>query len=571
MRIAQMFGLFFWIALPLRAQLANPEYYSLFQQTGTFAETRLIDSTGENLFTWSNSLTAHSGSVAYLREDGLLLRSGQRGAAIGLLPGSYSTVQLVNPEGEVVWEYSLQEPSEITLHHDFKPIGDGNILVTVWEFLNTAEMQALGWQQPPGESGVWMEGLMEIEPNLEDGSSEIVWEWYLSDHLVQDADADEANFGVVADSPGLLDINFNAGIRTGDYFHISGIDYNPERDEIVVCPNAIDELWVIDHSTTTAEAATSTGGNRGRGGDIIYRWGNPVVYQFGGGDGTQFLSGAHDPRWFFCPEENEWRLTVHNNDRVDSDPGDTDSQVLELELPLDELGNYLLEDDSAYAPAAPEVLYEIDPSPGAPFTFRNRIMGGAQVLGNGNILITLALNAELAEIDPAGNVVWETVISGGGFVFKAQNYPISFPGLPSTLLVNYGIWRDAHFGGGQPQGSGPEDDPDLDGSANLVEYYAGTNPIESSSALLLEPEIIEAGDERNLSVAFQRRIFRPDVVEQIEFSRSLDPWVNELSSVLQGEEVNRFNDSTEAVTINIAIPADAPKGFIRVSLDTAPE
>ena len=570
MRIGQIFGLFLSAALPLQAQLANPEYYSLFQQTGAFAETRLIDSTGENLFTWDNSLTAHSGSVAYLREDGLLLRSGQRGAAIGLLPGSFSTVQLVDPEGQVVWEYNLQEPNEITLHHDFKPIGDGNVLVTVWEFLNAVEMQALGWQQPAGETGVWMEGLREIEPNLEDGSSEIVWEWYLSDHLVQDADAGDANFGVVADSPGLVDINFNAGIRSGDYFHISGIDYNPERDEIVVCPNVIDELWVIDHSTTTAEAATSAGGNRGRGGDIIYRWGNPDVYQFGGGQGSQFLSGAHDPRWFFCPEEKEWRLTVHNNDRVDNDPA-TNSQVLELQLPFDELGNYLLEDDNPYAPATPEVRYEIDPSPNAPFVFSTRIMGGAQVLGNGNILITLALDAELAEIDPQGNVVWETDISGGGFVFKAQNYPISFPGLPSALQVNYEIWQDAHFGEGQPQGSGPEDDPDRDGSANLAEYYAGTNPTESSSSLLLEPEIIETGNDRNLSVTFQRRIFAPDIVEQIEFSRTLEPWVNEFSSVFQGEAINRFNDSAETVTIDLAIPEDAPRGFIRVSLDTASE
>ena len=567
---ARVWGFLGLVALPLQAQLANPEYYSLFQEAGASTETRLINSTGEVLHTWSNGLNAHSGSVAYLREDGLLLRSGQRsGVAGGVLPGSYGTVQLVDPEGQVLWEFDLQQANELTLHHDFKPIGDENVLVTVWEFLDEVEMEALGWQQGPGETGVWMEGLMEIRPNLEDGSSEIVWEWWLSDHLVQEADANEANFGVVAESPGRVDINFNSGTPRGDYFHISGIDYNPERDEIVLCPNNIDELWVVDHSTTTAEAATSEGGNSGQGGDLIYRWGNPAVYQFGGGDGLQFLSGAHDPRWFFCPEKNEWQLTVHNNDRVDIDPGDSDSQVLELELPFDETGNYVLEEGSAYAPVAPEVLYEIDPT--APFNFSTPFMGGAQKLGNGNLLLTLATQGQLVEVNLQGELVWTADIANG-FVFKAQNYPISFAGLPSVLQVNYEVWRDAYFGTGQAQGREPEDDLDLDGSANLLEYYAGSDPVDSSSRMILLPEFASGENgQQMLRVNFQRRIHRPDLVERFEFSRTLEPWVDEFSSVFLNEEVSRFNDSVEAVTVDVAIPSDGVRGFFRVLLDTASE
>jgi hypothetical protein len=37
-------------------------------------------------------------------------------------------------------------------------------------------------------------------------------------------------------------------------------------------------LWVIDHQTTTAQAASHTGGRYNKGGDLLYRWGNPQTY-----------------------------------------------------------------------------------------------------------------------------------------------------------------------------------------------------------------------------------------------------------------------------------------------------
>ena len=120
--------------LMCQAQLPNPDYYSLFQLTGGSGETRLIDSAGTVLHTWESDLSAASGTTAYLREDGLLLRSGQRNLPTGgFLPGSWSTVQLVEPDGTVVWEYTQQNAGQLTFHHDINPMRNGNILVTVWE------------------------------------------------------------------------------------------------------------------------------------------------------------------------------------------------------------------------------------------------------------------------------------------------------------------------------------------------------------------------------------------------------------------------------------------------------
>ena len=425
---------FFLIPIICQAQLPNPDYYSLFQLTGGSGETRLIDSQGSVLHTWASNLSVPSGSTAYLREDGLLLRSGQRADifATGFLAGSWSTVQLVESDGNVVWEYTQQVPGQLTFHHDLKPMQNGNVLVTVWEFLPAAEMEALGWEPVNGVSGVWMEKIQELEPNLLDGSTNVVWEWALENHLVQDLDANGANFADVGEKRGRVDINFNAGITSGDYFHISGIDYNQERDEIVLCPNNIDELWVIDHSTTTAEAATSAGGTRGQGGELIYRWGNPAAYDFHNGPTEpRFLRRAHDPRWSVNRVTNQIQLTVHNNDRVDSTPGDSESQVLVLDLPRDGNGNgdYIISDAETFLPEAPMVLYEQDPS--NPF-FSTPFMGSAQRLNNGNVVITLSLLRTLVEVNPAGEIIWEeTISSGGTFIFKSQSYSVNYCGFLS--------------------------------------------------------------------------------------------------------------------------------------------
>ena len=71
--------------------------------------------------------------------------------------------------------------------------------------------------------------------------------------------------------------------------HANGIDYNADLDQIVLSFREVSEFWVIDHNTTTEEAA-------GPAGDLLYRWGNPEAYDRGKPADRQ-LFFQHDAKW----------------------------------------------------------------------------------------------------------------------------------------------------------------------------------------------------------------------------------------------------------------------------------
>src|SRR6185436_19708801 len=111
------------------------------------------------------------------------------------------------------------------------------------------------------------------------GGATVVWEWHLWDHLVQDFDATKDNYAPVGSHPELVDVNFTGGGMAGaDWTHVNAIAYHEGFDQLVLSAHNQSEVWVIDHSTTTAEAASHSGGRSGRGGDLLYRWGNPEAY-----------------------------------------------------------------------------------------------------------------------------------------------------------------------------------------------------------------------------------------------------------------------------------------------------
>src|SRR5690606_18664083 len=153
-----------------------------------------------------------------------------------------------------------------------------NILLIAWEY--KTEMQATqAGRDPslPGPGYLYPDHIVEVQPDYVNGGGEIVWQWHVWDHLVQDFDPTKDNYygpNGVAENPQLMNVNyvstFDEGASPGeDWTHANGIDYNAELDQIALSVREFNEIWIIDHSTTTAEAAGSTGGNSGRGGDLL--------------------------------------------------------------------------------------------------------------------------------------------------------------------------------------------------------------------------------------------------------------------------------------------------------------
>ena len=137
------------------------------------------------------------------------------------------------------------------------------------------------------------DAVVEIEPIRPKGGR-IVWQWHVWDHLVQNYDPTKANYGVPSNHVEL--INANCGALQQFWNHFNGIDYNPQLDQILISSRNQCEIWVIEHGTNTAQTAGHTGGRYGKGGDLLYRWGNPAAYRLGAAADRQLVE-QHDAEW----------------------------------------------------------------------------------------------------------------------------------------------------------------------------------------------------------------------------------------------------------------------------------
>jgi hypothetical protein len=183
---------------------------------------------------------------------------------------------------------------------------------------------------------------------------------------------------------------------------MNAIDYHPVLDQIVVSVPTFDEIWIIDHSTTTAEAAGHSGGLSGRGGDLMFRWGNPAVYDRGGAD-AQTLFFQHNVHWvdvhLDASHPHFGKLAVFNN-RIGMDS----SQVGILNpLFLDYAWMYGMGADDTFLPEDFDWTYS---HPDKTQMFSGGL-SSVQFLPNGNTLICAGSLGNTLEITETGEVVWE--------------------------------------------------------------------------------------------------------------------------------------------------------------------
>jgi len=357
----------------------------------------------------------------YLLENGNLLRTAALGSQGNpFFQGNYGhggRVQIFDWDGTIVWDYEYSSEWHL-LHHDVEMLPNGNILMNAWERKTFEEAVAQG--RDPNllvDRELWPHHIIEVEPDGLTGGN-IIWEWHIWDHLIQDHDPTKGNFGVVEDHPELIDINFMED-STADWNHVNAIDYNIEFDQIILSVSHFNEIWIIDHSTTIVEAAGHAGGNSGKGGDILYRWGNPQAYRAGNANDKK-LFYQHDPQWIESGLPGEGHILVFNNGR--DRPGVGYSSVDEIVPPIDGIGRYSLAVGSAFGPNEAAWIYKKD----NPADFFSEYISGAHRLANGNTIICSGAKGIIFEVTAGKEVVWEYVnpVANQGPVIQGDAIPI---------------------------------------------------------------------------------------------------------------------------------------------------
>ena len=297
--------------------------------------TYLIDTDGQVVHTWKSQY-APSGGL-YLLDNGNLLRPAREPTVRTFTGGGQGgRIQELTWDGELVWDYVLATEDRL-LHHDIEVLPNGNILAIAWERKSVEEsLQAGRRQEKTPKGGLWPDMVLEIEPIRPDGAR-IVWEWRMWDHLIQNHDPNLDGYGDPVAHPKLIDIN-DDGEATGmppdmveqlqalgylttdadpedlqsDLLHTNAVAYNAELDQIALSSHRFSEIWVIDHSTTTEEAKGHSGGRWEKGGDVLYRWGNPSVYSQGDSSSQQMF-GQHDVRWIPDGMPGAGNFMIFNN------------------------------------------------------------------------------------------------------------------------------------------------------------------------------------------------------------------------------------------------------------------
>ena len=366
--------------------------YVLFAPN-TSTTTYLIDKCGKQIKTWPS--TYKTGQSCYLLPDGTLLRTGNTNNTNFTAGGTGGIVQKIDWNGNVTWSYTVSDATKCQ-HHDVKALPNGNVLIIAWELKTNTQAIASGRNPSLVPTTVWSEQILEVQPSGLSGGT-IVWEWHLWDHLVQDYDATKSNYGTIASSPKLLNINYNASATSTDWIHMNAIDYNPVLDQIVMSSHNLNEIWIIDHSTTTAQAATHSGGNSGNGGDIIYRWGNPAAYN-NGATTDKKLFGQHNARWIESGLPFENQIMIFNNGL--NRTGGNYSTVEIINTPVN---GYSYTATLPYLPTATSWNYNY----GNPNNYYAQNISGAQQLSNGNVLLCNGPSGIFTEVTATGTQVWK--------------------------------------------------------------------------------------------------------------------------------------------------------------------
>lgn len=398
----------------------------------------LIDKLGRVIRHWKQS-KLEPGQSCYLRPNGNLVRAAMLKGASNIGGGEGGRIEEYDWDDNLIWSFNYASNDAVT-HHDFTILPNGNLLMLVVERKTKEQAAAVGFDTTHLDDGyVAPDAVIEVKKTGAD-TFEIVWQWHVWDHLVSSNPA-LGNYG----DPKLLPERLHvSGGAPAFWNHVNSIHYNAQTDQIVLSARSHNEAWVIDHSTTTEEAAGSSGGKYKHGGEFLYRWGNPVNY--GGGTAQdRKLFNQHDVQWIDAGLPGAGHFLVFNNGLDRPGPLGNYSTIDEWISPANPDGSFpAIQPGQAYGPTGVAWEYVADP----PTDFYSSEISGAQRLNNGNTLVFEGTKGQFLEVTPAGAIVWKyrNPMRTAGPMTQYEQAPLDPKGHPESAVFK-GHWYPADFSG----------------------------------------------------------------------------------------------------------------------------
>lgn len=376
----------------LLAEIA-PGYVLIPAQGGFGGGTKtstLVDSKGTVLKTYNVA-----GYNSYLLPNGHIL--GQTGSGSAAAMGFASLVEQAAGSSTAVNTWTA---SGGAFHHAHWLMPNGHWLGTYTVKIDPkTALKSAGYTG--NLSSIWDEWIQEWDPV----SKKVVWEWKASDHTLGTNHPRKFN---------------NNNFKTNDPLHINSVVYDSARDLISMSSHYLNEVIVIDHSTTTAQAATSTGGKYGKGGDILFRWGSSKNY---GGPGAAYSDVVHGGGVIQAGLPGAGNFCLFGN----SDNTVKQSRWYEVKGQESDTGWVI----GANGEFVAELVFDFYNS-----SYQSTgHYGYGQRLANGNTLVTFTGSQKIVEIDSKKTVL--NVLSGN--TIRAYHYATNHPAIVALGLGTAGI------------------------------------------------------------------------------------------------------------------------------------
>jgi hypothetical protein len=412
--------------------------YTLFGTRGT---SYLIDFEGHVIHTWN------IGTNPRFTEAGTLLD------AVGGNPSNQNSWKELDWDGNVVWQYT-ESRSGYYPHHDFEKIynpelGDSTFIYIANKDLTAQQCLNAGCDPSHNYTGAQMDAIVEVNRQ-----GTVIWEWCFFDHVVQDIDPTKSTYGIIANTPGRINLNLRGNPVKSDWMHCNSLDFNQEMN-LIVFNSVHGEFYVIDHGATFIpnNPTGSISLAASAAGDFKYRFGDPAKYDQGDPPsvldnwekataGNKQIGGSHDIQWIKPGLPGEGHFLVFNNaeNLFELTP---QSYIMEINPYLNaagvNTGNFINPPDAGYTIVnspntnlmkekkivSNQIVWCFSSKNNT--SFYSTIGSSAQRLPNGNTLICSMNDGHFFEIALADTaLVWEyfnPMTRDGIKKIKVDNYP----------------------------------------------------------------------------------------------------------------------------------------------------